>query len=1486
MRLKRLISAFIACAMLVTFMPMQAFAVNDAVEEQIETVQLNEELVESDGLDSAAPDTLKTHTEDKGDESIALGESKGLSGTYDGVIYHEWDSSDPQSVSVRAKGLVGFKAEITAKRMSANPVTITHKYRATIWSDWNSESWEVTVTPPAAKFFVLKAAGNEPESGADQGQDNYYPNADDTIEVDGITYDETTGLPGFLTEKGYELLQDNDGEYFALGGEAPIDGKLVEQPIQKFMDALYEKAELKKDQDIVWYVMKDQKDGYHVDGYVSNIPVDVTYVANYPDSIEEVTYTNDTVTGSDYSILSLVDCGFQIPEGYEFTGWKLENSDTDPDKTYQSGSKFALRQAETFVAQWEEDEEPVGSTDAYFYVLKPEFEGDPSEATYGDFYYVGQGNIENPSTGEAEGQLYTVPEPTADGLPNEIAAKLEDVVWYNVSQADGANGNPGYEDPVDSGEMTWHVDGYLTAPLTVNAVNSENEQEFSGLANWPKSESVRVGTEYTVVVGTEGEADIHVLEKITVNGQHYAYDKPAQTDLLKDTMELEGVSVDIPYALDNNEDGIPDKYQATATYKVEHGAWNDGTTEDKTEVVTLLNDAGNWSESGKGTLQHKPEVGNCPAEGYEEGSWNKNDTEITADTEFIYSYRETGEIDPPVTPEWDTSKSKTAKNLDANYESQVTLSLPSAQETLESDVVFVLDKSSCEEEVTTEALAMLEDLYASVQNSGATINVGAVQFAGRAVVSCELTPLSEEAISEGGAIYSGLKETKIKSGTNLQAGLLEAQKLLAADTAVADNRKYVVVITDGLTRQFLEGDTLMTVYNALEADGNRVWGSPSGWCIANGFVDGVYQIPGEDWDTYFAAVKQNVARDGNLYAHDYDVYGSTPEGENIPSPYVPAEGNSLRYALCLDRAIYEAEKVYRELEADGYRCYTVFAGKSDNQLGDAFVKHLNNGNHLDFADIQNDIYYLLDAGSYVVDVIGSGNDNYGNAYNFDFVNDIDKLKLTVNGIALDKEKIDEYTYGFGKLEVNSNSAREANYKFILRYYPAGIEGNSECFIWYINVPVSNFAPVQLNYTVKLTNPQDKPGTYGQYDADGSKNYQGLYTNNSATLYPVDSNGIAGAAETFAKPTVSYTVPENTVTVTFKPGTHGNLRGAAGENISYEIKKDSQLEDNPVPRVDEDDDWDFTEWLCTEGSDNMKGQAYTAAEIADLVFTVDTDFVAQYEEESGGGGAHHPDAGDGDDDDNDRDDDTEEIIDEEVPLAETPWLNTEDHYAYIIGYSEDGTVRPNANITRAEVATIFFRLLTDEARDQFWMTSNNFSDVLPNDWYNNAVSTMVNMGIIQGYEDGTFRPNANITRAEFAAIAARFMASGYGVEDDLFTDIANHWARESINDAAMAGWINGYEDGTFRPDAAITRAEAVTLVNNVLQRKPDADHMLDSMIKWPDNPEGTWYYEAIQEATNSHDYDLFEDAEYETWTALQENRDWAALEKDWANAHSA
>ena len=233
----------------------------------------------------------------------------------------------------------------------------------------------------------------------------------------------------------------------------------------------------------------------------------------------------------------------------------------------------------------------------------------------------------------------------------------------------------------------------------------------------------------------------------------------------------------------------------------------------------------------------------------------------------------------------------------------------------------------------------------------------------------------------------------------------------------------------------------------------------------------------------------------------------------------------------------------------------------------------------------------------------------------------------------------------------------------------------------------------------------------------------------------------------------------------------------------------------------------------------------------------------------------------------------------------PELNTEDHYAYIVGY-EDGSVQPEGDITRAEVATIFFRLLTDESRNEYWSQTNPYSDVSADDWFNNAVSTLTNAGVLDGYEDGTFKPNGNITRAEFATITARFFEATYDGEN-LFPDIEGHWAQDYINEAANAGIVNGYEDGTFRPQQYITRAEAVTMVNRTIERHPDADHLLDDMIVWPDNPETAWYYEQIQEATNSHEYTMNTDDEqnpYEIWTKLLPNRDWSELEKEWSDAN--
>ena len=233
------------------------------------------------------------------------------------------------------------------------------------------------------------------------------------------------------------------------------------------------------------------------------------------------------------------------------------------------------------------------------------------------------------------------------------------------------------------------------------------------------------------------------------------------------------------------------------------------------------------------------------------------------------------------------------------------------------------------------------------------------------------------------------------------------------------------------------------------------------------------------------------------------------------------------------------------------------------------------------------------------------------------------------------------------------------------------------------------------------------------------------------------------------------------------------------------------------------------------------------------------------------------------------------IPDDVPTG----LNGDDHFAYIVGYP-DGNVKPGSSITRAEVATIFFRLLTEDVRTANSTQSNSLSDVSRGQWFNHAISTLSSMGIVKGNPDGTFDPDAPITRAEFAAIAARFDDKDTNTTSN-FSDIASHWAKDEIGVAANKGWINGYPDSTFRPNQYITRAEAMTLVNRVLNRLPEkSEDLLDDMIKWPDNADASvWYYLAVQEATNSHDYSDKSDADkYEKWTKIRDARDWTLLEK--------
>lgn len=448
---------------------------------------------------------------------------------------------------------------------------------------------------------------------------------------------------------------------------------------------------------------------------------------------------------------------------------------------------------------------------------------------------------------------------------------------------------------------------------------------------------------------------------------------------------------------------------------------------------------------------------------------------------------------PPIEGgDWDVSKSKTATNLDENFESDVTLSLPSAEAQLASDVVFVLDKSTSAE-LEDQALEMLKNLQAQIQETGAKVNVGVVIFNKEAHKNGFF-----DLATEYDKIEAAIK-TDISSGTNTHAGLLAGIDMLESDTSVSDDRKYLIFVSDGITYMYNEEPTAIGLENA---DKTNIFAGPDNWATKYG-----NNAAPASWETYLGEVQALIARDGERF--DYP-YGTTfsKDGEN----HYVAYDERTNHAMAIDKALYRTYEAYSQA-ASKYHCYAMLAStNADHPWATSFMNYLAGGKSVDFGQIQNDIYYLLDAGSKVVDVIGHTDD-----YNFDFVNDAANLTMTVGGETLKTTKINDTSYGFGEL-------RDGEYPYVLTYYANGREDvKDEHFVWQINVPVSNFEPVTLTYTVKLTNPKTEPGTYGQYDQDGSQGYNGLYTNNSATLYPVDSNGTAGESEEFLKPTVSYTV---------------------------------------------------------------------------------------------------------------------------------------------------------------------------------------------------------------------------------------------------------------------------------------------------------------------------------------------------------------------------
>ena len=742
-------------------------------------------------------------------------------------------------------------------------------------------------------------------------------------------------------------------------------------------------------------------------------------------------------------------------------------------------------------------------------------------------------------------------------------------------------------------------------------------------------------------------------------------------------------------------------------------------------------------------------------------------TETGATGTIVAKETQTAAFDNVYSPKWTISKSKTATNLDSNYESKVTLSLPSAEEKLDSDIVFVVDKSESSEKES--ALSMLDAIRNQI-DEGTKVNVGVVTFN---------TVATQNGFFDLNADYEAIKEkfdAPAISGTNLHAGILAGVDMLNK-SSTDNNRKYLIVISDGITYTYDKNAKIVPYY--WLNDGQPYFSKdPYSWDFKYGAGT---TFTTDQWNTWRSKV-ENILKRETISPVLYSERETLTEENGV---LAPQDGN---YTSSVDRALYYSYLAYQSA-SEKYHCYAIPAHTSKESTypyGVSFMKYLGGNKEASFNEIKNDILYLIDTGSYVEDYMGYVEGDY----NFNFINDASKLTITVGrGDAqekLDAVKIDDNHYGFGPVTVETDSSdKVTTYRYNLEYIPGNMT-DTEHFVWHINVPVENLAPVALTYSVKLVNPKSASGTYGQYDADGSKKYSGLYTNNSATLHPKDSNENWGIPENFQKPTVSYTV------------SGGNSGGNNGGNSK-------------------------------------------------------------------------------------------------------PSLNTKDHYGYIIGYPVDyytgqpttdqtkKPVRPEGKITRAEVATIYFRMLTDESRTKFWSQNSGYSDVKTGDWFNNAVSTLSNAGIIAGYEDGSFRPNGYITRAEFATIAARFFDVTYNGKD-LFPDISGHWAKDYINQAANKGFVNGYEDGTFKPDRNITRAEAVTLVNRTLDRHPDKNHFTKDMLVWPDNMDQTkWYYADMQEATNSHTYQMKENSDktkYENWTKTLPIRNWEALEKAWSNANSS
>ena len=683
----------------------------------------------------------------------------------------------------------------------------------------------------------------------------------------------------------------------------------------------------------------------------------------------------------------------------------------------------------------------------------------------------------------------------------------------------------------------------------------------------------------------------------------------------------------------------------------------------------------------------------------------------------------------PEAENWEVSKSKTATALDADGSTRVTLSLPSAEETLASDVVFVLDTSSCVGEVMEQVSRLLAKLKTAQEKNNADIKVGVVVFKGSAfpMFGGELVSAEEaektlnKMIQDVEAVadkeekekvvlrYLNTDKDFIYKGSNLHSGLLGAQALLKDDGAVKDSRKYVVTVTDGMTYYWNDkAGSVYAVYNDelhLSVNGNWHKVSPLfyAWQSAHNIGSG-YTLPsGFEWNDYISGVRSRIAADGadgdrfvsNLRQvcektnRDCDsaryFEGSDPikAFTDAGFHYVPLNDGG-NHALGIERSVVACLDTYQEMVDAGYQCYTLNPDYGTNTFPGLFTSKLNEmagvKGQINFDAIANTILYTVGVGSTVTDYMGYD----GNNYNFDLVPG--SLILTVGGQPLASKQVDD-TYYFGNTGVDLN---EKNCRFMVEYTPAN--DGKEKFVWTINEAVSNFSRVQLSYQLRLRD-DARTSTDGYF-----------YTNVSATLKPKDSEGHIGREQTFDRPRVTF-----------------------GADADYLLPILSL--NKATPKLNTRDHFAYVQGY-PDGTVKPAG-SITRAEVAAILFRLmDADSRSLYYSTASGF----------------RDVDS------------TKWYNTYVatlNNAGVITDSRTGYFRPNDAITRAELAAMLAQFAEKKSAAIY------FSDVSAGYWAANAIALTANLGWINGYPDGTFGPDKTVTRAELMAMVNR--ATGRALE---------------------------------------------------------------------------------------------------------------------------